>query len=425
MSSRISRYLPWALVAVVLLVRWQNWIVFPHILGLDGYGHCSYLDFVLDTGRWPVPFDSWQTYHPPGYYQVSAWLAGILGWTEIPERYGAAKLVSALPGFVSLFAVDRMSKRLLPEYRVWPVLFMAVLPIAVFISAMVYNVAAALALTTCYLALIVYFWDSPPTLLSECSLGLTLGLAVLVRVDSASLGLLILLRALHLFLKPAQEKPGPLPWRGDVLSGLALSLAVLGLVTSWFFLKNLALHNKFLVTNLDSNLYPYPPTSQFVLPGFFSPRFLVDTGGGIWQNPVAPEGASSLTASLYCSFWTDHTAGWLSKAGLTRWRLVAGILPTICCLIGLYSVAWKASWRPVLSVFLVNLISGFWVVTKIDNYTGYKALYFYSSFPVWALLSGAGIYYLDKRSLKLGSAMKVALLFCYSFLTYSLIWSGV
>lgn len=425
MRAKVLRYAPWVLLILVILVRWRNWVVYPHMVGSDGYGHCNYLDLILEMDALPTPLDGWQTYHPPGYYQLSAWVAQLFGWEQAPSRYQAGKLVSALAGIFSIFAVERMSRRLLPDFRCWPILFMAILPASVVVSAMVYNMSTALALATGFVALIVYFWDQPPSFLSAVSLGLCLGLAVLTRTDAAPLGLLLILRAWNLFLTPAPENIGPVPWRWQVLAGLGLSLAVLGTVTSWFFLRNLSQFGHPLVANLDHNVYPYPHTSTLDLPGFFSPRFLVDTGGSrLWLNPVQPEGMSSLTACIYASFWTDHTGSWPSQNTLGPWRLVAGILPSILCLLGLWSVLEKPPWRPVLSVFAVNILTGLWLINKVSTYTGYKAVYLYASFPVWALLSGAGLKWVQERNAGVGQALQFGLLLCYGFLTASLVWVG-
>ena len=423
MSEKIWKYAPWLLLGIAVLIRWRNWVVFPHAVGLDGYGHSNYLDLILERNRLPLPIDGWQTYHPPGYYQMSAWVAQILGWAQAPDRYQAGKLVSALAGFLTLFALYQVSKRLLPEFRCWPILFMAVLPASVTVSAMVYNMSAALALATCFIVLIVLLWDTPPTFSSEVSLGLCLGAAVLVRTDAAPLGLLLILRAFHLARKTGVTVKGPVPWPVQVMAGLGLSLAVLGSVTSWFFLRNLSLHGHFLVANLDPDVFPYPHTSNLGLPGFFTPRFLVDTGGmTLWSNPLQPEGISSLTGSLYASFWTDHSGTWLSFRALAPWRLLAGVPPSLLCLIGLKAVWKQPSWRPVLLVFSVNVMTGLWLINKVSTYTGYKAIYLYASFPVWSLLSAAGLRHLSQKSQTWARSTQLLLLVCYAFLAASLVW---
>lgn len=424
MKLKLLRALPWLLLGLMILARCRNWLVYPHTFGYDAYGHCNYLDLILEKGRLPHPNEGWQTYHPPGFYQMSAWLAEVLGWTEMPHRYRAGQLLSCLAGLVSLLAVYFLSRRLLPALAPWPVLFFSVLPAAVFVSAMVYNLSLALAFVSCFIVLIVFYWGEPPSFLREASLGLCLGLAVLARSDAAPLGLLLIFRAINLARQPDPRQSGPAPWRLEILLGLGLSLAVLGAVTSWFFLRNISLHGHLLVSNVDPDMYPLPYRSTLGLPGFFSLRFLVDSGGSVWHNPIQPEGMSSLSASIYASFWTDHVGSWPSLQGLSRWRLLAGALPSCLCLVGLWAVWGKREWLPVLSVFCVNVLTGLWLINKVSTYTGYKAVYLYASFPVWALLSAAGLQYLEERDTRLATVAQGLLLLCYAFLGMSLVWMG-
>ena len=412
-----------ALVLLGLLVRLYNSQVFPALWGADGYGHTSYIDLILDKGTLPDPADSWQAYHPPGYYFLSAMAAKTMGWLELPKRYRAGQLLSTLAGSLTLLACFVASRKILPSYSLLPPLFLAVLPAAVMASAMAYNVSLAMALTATFLALLLRYWDESPCWTSEISLALVLGAAVLVRTDATVLGVLLVWRSVRLALKTPPEGRSKIYWNSEVAAGFLLSIALLTGISGWFFTRNLAEHGHLLVSNLDPDMYPYDSTSTLGLPNFFRLRFMLDSGSTVWLNPVQPEGMSSLPATLYVSLWTDHNKIWRSKESLSQLRLIAGLLPSVLVLIGIWSVKDEPSWHPVFGVMAANMAACAWLITKIPTYTGYKAIYLYPSFTAWALLFGAGIRQLNTRPRL--QAASISLCFVSSaFLLYSLIWVG-
>ena len=76
----------------------------------------------------------------------------------------------------------------------------------------------------------------------------------------------------------------------------------------------------------------------------------------------------------------------------------------------------------MLLVFSVNVMTGLWLINKVSTYTGYKAIYLYASFPVWSLLSAAGLRHLSQKSQTWARSTQLLLLVCYAFLAASLVW---
>lgn len=410
------RALPWLVLLLALVVRTHDWASYPFVYGMDAHGHAAYLDILLDEGHQPDPSESWATYHPPGYYLISAATAKLLGWSSPPQRYEAAKLVSALAGVIALAFVYLAARKLTPENSSWSVLFLATLPLALTMSCQVYNGSLALMLVTGYLAFMILIWEEPPTIPSEATAGILLGLAVLVRTDAAVLGALLLWRSGRLAWKAREEKTA----LRDVLVGLLFSLSLLGILTGWFFQKNIAQFNKPLVSNLAQTTFPVFRTGTLGLPGQLTVRNFLDTGGSIWQKPVAPIGMSSVPACLYASFWSTHCVGWPSLEGLASWRLLAGVLPSFVCLLGLGVTIRRESWQPLYGAMALNILAMFGLITNLPTYTGYKAVYLYPCFLPLALAFAAGLSHLEQHHQRVAVPVKMASAACLGFLSGSL-----
>ncbi len=413
----VKRFLPWIGVALLLLVRLTNWVDYPHLAGFDGYGHSAYLDHLLDEDELPDASRSWQTYHPPGYYMTGATAARVLGWTDLPDRYQAGKLVSALAGALAVLGLIPAARHLLGDKASWSCWFLAALPASIMVGAMVYNGSLAICMATLYLTLLVLLWDRPPTLASESALGLIAGLAVLVRTDAAALGAMLIFRAALALRRRGKAQAL------SILLGMVLSISIMGILDGWFFQRNLARFGHPVVANLDPDLYPYPHRSGLNFPGEIKTRLYLDPGGRIWSTPHTPVGVSSITASIYVSMWSDHTRSWSSRTHLNKGRLIAGVPLMLLALLGLWSVWGRKRWEPVLVMFGLNLATAYWLINKVPTYTGFKSFYLYPSFAITALFFGAGLSWCQERDSRLGMAMTALASCSLLFLGYSM-WRG-
>ncbi len=108
------------LVLIGIAIRVHNAFSFPVLAGYDGFGHFTYVWFMAETWRVPIPTSGWGFFHPPFYYALMAclWsaLSGVDPITRL--RVGIASVaVASLVHTFGLWAVLRRKIRLKGDPR--------------------------------------------------------------------------------------------------------------------------------------------------------------------------------------------------------------------------------------------------------------------------------------------------------------------
>lgn len=331
-TARLAAPLPrLALASVAAFWAWlfaTKVVHIPAAVGFDAAGHVDYVRWILERGTLPLASDGFSFYHPPLFHLVAAALA----WAFDPAPGSVLeKAVLTLPASLAAFGLAVVAGALVgrlapgrPGLRAAAIVAAGLLPMSLVLGACVSNEAphallASLAILVTVRALVA----ERATARDDVLLGLLLGAALLAKYTSA---LLVPLLVAALAAKRLLAENGPCA--GDeglrarapaarAAAGAATSLALVALVASWFYLRNLLHFGDPFVWNLDVD----PVRTWWQLPGFHTAGWFLRFGEAFATPWYA--GFSSFWDSLYTTLWGD---GLLSGAALPagfhgRWRL--------------------------------------------------------------------------------------------------------
>jgi hypothetical protein len=220
------------LAAGIILRIFYVLVTSYHVRGHDVGGHVEYVHFLLDHWVLPPPHGGFQFYQPPLYYFLCALImkaaVQVIQDPEIGHRL--LQWFALLLTFSSLGIAAWISHMLFPQpkessQRFHFLALMAVIPGAVYFSAVINNDVLYLVFAFLSIALTLRWWrkPSPTTWLLLCN---SLAIGLLIKTNSA---LLFFPVAASLLLQPR------IGWLKKGLMGLAF-FAIPFFVSAWFVL---------------------------------------------------------------------------------------------------------------------------------------------------------------------------------------------
>ncbi len=391
-----SSRLRWLGMLAVLALGLHNLSDLPLNLGFDVLSHYEYLK-VTRAGGLPSPDSGWQMFQAPLFYLVAGPLWHLISLIVSPEMamrslrlltIGSSVLLVQLTYFASRIAFPADDDR-----QCIAVVVAAALGINLYMGQYVSNepwaaVLGALLLVRC-LRLLRDFrraeWVWEPVLM-----GLIAGLAILAKVSALllvgpALGTLLLARALN--------RPSRLVFTLAMTGGAFLGS--IGLVSSWFFIRNLLLTGQFLHT-INSDV------SWWQGPGFRTATQLVSFGEAL-RAPILAT-THGFWDGLYSTLWLD---GAISSAVVveasppwnydlvfaTAWL---SLLPTLGLILGVLIALSPSRRRDLIPLFstacvFLYLIAILYVYVRLPIYSAAKASYCLALTPLLGILIAVGL----------------------------------
>lgn len=118
MSRRATCLIAAILFAIGAAIRLNNAMVFSPLRAYDGFAHFSYIWYLADNWRIPLPTSAWEFFQPPLYYAYMAGLWDAMPGVDAIDRLkigtGIVSMLGLLHAWVSFVLVGRV----LPGNRV-------------------------------------------------------------------------------------------------------------------------------------------------------------------------------------------------------------------------------------------------------------------------------------------------------------------
>ena len=418
------------LVLIVLL--WvalfaNNLPALPRLIGFDVDGHLEYIQLLLNNRRLPLPFEGFETYHPPLYYVLSALL---LGATSLSVNDDAGVLLLRLQGLAfgiaNILLVWAALGRLFPERpqkRMMGLTLAAFVPPSLLLTQFVSNefLAATLVTAAFYLCLRL-LQSSNPSLLLFLGVGGCLGLALLTKVTTVLAVPCIFGAIAYRFLvksrpgaslKVTEEKTGG---GGTLLYAQALlrfcaMVGICGLVAGWYYVRVWHYAGTPLVGDQSGPFHIWQD------PGYRTSAFYFRFGSALAYPFYS--GFKSFADGINSTLWGDGLTG--GNTGLpftTPWNLPCmavgywfALVPTFLVAIGLLVLLRRAirEQRAEWIMFLAFLGIGVFALTtqsiKVPTYSMMKAFYLMSEILPVCVLLALGWDSVAKRSRVLGAVL--------------------
>jgi hypothetical protein len=416
----------------------------------DFEDHLHSIGWFATRGWSWMPLDWARTaYHPPLYYAFAAFLTGhgvgIQGLGMVSVVAGCLRFALLFFG-LELLLPDRRAARL------GALALAAVLPASVQLDGMVTNEGLSCLFSTVALAILIplfgargrarYYWAA--------ALGLTLGLALLVKVSA-----LVILAAAGVAagLEALREKEGGPRARLRRLAPFALGLAVLGATSGWYFVHNQRAYGKAVISGFDgADAYRAAPYEGIPYLRKRPLSFFVGWTPAIFGWPYAPVGIkpsaqfwTPLVASTFVDYYNFAYAPYPDPAGphelgnfrplrhdvraVSRFSMIGGTLIALATLAAFFPVlagVWRRREYGRLAFLLAPLfaIAGqlhFSVKYPIDSEGMIKGTYVqFAAAPLYVLFGLAVAWLWSRRPF--GRALAVAQLAAVAAVAYYTIY---
>ncbi len=359
---QIPRWLRIAAPAIILAIAgWQhlsNAYHFRFHLGPDGEGHAEHIQLVAGSWTPRLATDGWQAYQPPLYYFLAAAAYKLVGGDDHFEAaIKAAQLVGCATGLGVVIVAWLLARRYAPDDppAQWLVAGLAAfLPLTLTTNLQLSNQPLSAAVeAAAMLAMLVWATRERLELGRYAVLGGVVGVALLSRfsgVITLGLGGLVLgFRAL------ASSR-----WREWL--GIAVYLGAAGLVSGWYYGRNVAVFGDPFYGNWQAF-----PIVQY--PTYRSLGYFVDFGSVFFHSPARGKYISWFDGT-YAGLWADGTmtffAYWMTVANFAQsLMLLLAAWPTVVILIGMVRVWTSALRRPALNGDLLLMAAPWWTVWSL------------------------------------------------------------
>lgn len=284
--------------------------------GFDSDGHLDYVEIVRTTHVLPLADRGLEMYHPPLYYVLQATVLGVAGVGAM-DGLGALlmRLVHLALGIVFLTSVAA-SLRLLfpgpPRRRLFGLLFVAFLPVQLYIFQFTSNEVLAIALgAVCFHACLRVVRGNEAGFRRELLLGVALGAALLAK-QSALLLVPVMLAAVA-WSAALRRDGGP----RRALAAVSTVVVAALLIAGWHYARVWARFGDPFVANWDGRAAPV----WWQDPGFRTPYDLIHVVDAI-RNPFFAA-SDGIVAGLYSSMWADSYAAGVVDVRLEPppWRM--------------------------------------------------------------------------------------------------------
>jgi tetratricopeptide (TPR) repeat protein len=361
-----------ALVLIGIAIRVHNAFSFPVLAGYDGFGHFTYVWFMAETWRVPIPTSGWGFFHPPFYYALMAGLWSALSGVDPITRLRVGIASVAMASLVHTFALWAVLRRRSPGDGLLHLLagcFLLFLPVQIYAAEFLGN--EMLNAVLCTVGFLVLLSQLRCPSYTRCFLlGVVLGLAMLTKFTSIAVvaGALMTLGLRSLHVRP----------RRLAATHLAITVATLLVTCGWYYARNVerygtpfVLSRRELIVRLVEDSYPQirrSPAEYFL----FDPL--------IFRRPTYPRGSSdpadaagwsqairnSVWTGVYANTWFDGFGGWAAPRAtgneLARRTgqalLILGLMPTLVVIVGMSSALThlrRRGWDDLLVVTLLTL----------------------------------------------------------------------
>lgn len=222
-------------IASIFLVSLQlhNIIHFPIDRGFDASGHLEYVHYLQQHKSVPLPIEGWELWQPPLYYALvsifpSIFFAKILGFISM-----ICIILSALVLFQ-----NRFSNIIIPFLGT---VILASTPVLIYLTPTLSNELFSAAIIGVSLVWYVIFRKSM-NLQKSIILGILIGFALLSKATASLLMIAILIDQLITFQK-------------KTLAYICISFLTSGVVSGWFYIRNIILYNNPFAASFDFPIY--------------------------------------------------------------------------------------------------------------------------------------------------------------------------
>ncbi len=350
----MQRALAWfgaAMLALGVAARLHNAWAAPVLAGYDGFAHFTYVWFVAETGRVPLPTHGWSFFHPPLYYE---WLA--LVWNALPgvdpaTRLRLGKVFVAALGCIPAIVVWQIVGRRHPARRGIRVLatgLVLLLPMQLYSAGFLGNESLHAVFGALSLAALLNL-QAAPGLLRAIVLGVCLGLAMLAKFSAIA----IVAACLAAVALGGAARRRMAPALGHVALATASMLAVCG----WWYARSVEAYGTPFQLSRDTFMVAYVEGNQAQAARGLADYLTFDPL--IFRRPVWPRGSThdgdaapygleramreSVWTGLYANTWFDGFGGFVLPPVVSSERarragqllLTLGLVPTLVVLLGL------------------------------------------------------------------------------------------
>ena len=361
------------MLGVATAVRLNNVLTFPSLRGFDGFGHFTYIWFMAEHWRVPLPTSGWSFFHPPLYYALMASIWTLLAPIDPVTRLTVGTALIALLGLTQALAIYAITRRYFPGQQLIHLLaagLMLFLPVHLYSAAFLGN--EGLNAVLCSLSLVTLLWVlRRPSVTRAALLGLCLGAAMLTKFTAiafvaGAIGTL----ALQTWARKS--------WRTGFGTLVAAGAAML-LVCGWFYARNVSMYgtpfkmsrDEFMVRHVEDyqskglrNLWEYVLFDPLILRRPQWPRGISLVGDFPSDFPHSALRESVLTG-VFANTWFDGGTGIVlppvtmsevsRRAG--QLLLTLGLVPSILVVVGIWTAIrrlWRDGWDDTLAAMLVT-----------------------------------------------------------------------
>jgi tetratricopeptide (TPR) repeat protein len=361
-SIPIGGSLAWlgaALLALGTAARLHNAWSAPVLAGYDAFGHFTYVWFVAETGRIPLPTQGWSFFHPPFYYACMAGLWNALDGADPAFRLKTGKVLLAALGLVHSFVAWRIVRR-----RPWKspaacwaaALLNLLVPVHLYTAGFLGNEALGGVLGSLAILVLVGLIEAPgdparsrARIARAALLGILLGLAMLTKTSAAAVvaGCFAAIATSALV-------------RREVASGVqagGVALVVMLVVCGPWYARNVEVYGTPFQLSRSAMLVRFVEDNQpqatrrwadYVTfdPMIFRrpvwPRDQSPLSGGGGERDFGRSVRESVWTGIYANTWFDGFGGWVlppvveSEAARRAGQLLMllGIAPTLLVIAG-------------------------------------------------------------------------------------------
>lgn len=409
------------LLVAAVAARLNNAWVAPVLAGYDAFGHFTYIWFVAETGRVPLPTHGWSFFHPPLYYAFMAGLWNALADLDPYVRLRIGRLVVAALGCLPAVIAWQVVRRRHPGDR-WPRLVAALatllVPVQLYSAGFLGNEGLhAVFGNLSLLALLAVL--ARPSLARALALGLCLGLAMLSKF-SAIVTVLACLATIVLrscFLGRDFSK---------MVRVLVATTAAIVVICGPWYLRSIQAYGTPFQLSRPTFMVSYVEGNQPQAARGWADYLTFDPV--IFRRPAWPRGSSPLTETapyglersmresvwtgLYANAWFDGFGGWVlpsvveseSARRAGQALLVLGLVPTglmglgLCsALLGLRRRGWDDAVVAFALVLLAMLALFVYGTHQAPIAAAVKATYFTPISVVFAFWLVEGLILVQRR----------------------------
>lgn len=414
----------WVLLGLWTVLALNNHWKLPIETGFDVDAHWEYVEYILQHGRIPLAPEGWQMFQSPLYYLLTAVFFKTLSFFLDSETAAwSTRLIPLACGVLQVEVCYRGSRHVFPgrnDLQCLGLVLGSLIPMNLFMNQGFGNESLNSLFSAAVVAVGFKLLHEPHSARSakwQIVLGLFLGLGLLSKVTP-----LLLVPPCFVILLYVLYRDG-LPL-GSIVAGCARTAVTCGLVTGWYYVRNVYYLGKPFIGGWDASR----EIVWWQMPGYRTLHQFTRFGESL-EYPVYAS-YKSFWDGVYTSFWLD---GNLSSIVYYDYRppwnydfMLAGawlaVLPTIAILLGGCSTLWRKadSTRDCL-VFAVVCIAIYFAALidmnlSVPFYSHARAMVTLGLIPCYAALGAAGFDLMTRN--RLARAAVYGFVGCWAVFAY-------